>query len=420
MCVPARKVRWIRLHTDDTRTAEPMLPAVSLHILGNFELIVGEQHASALEDHPSRLRSLLCYLVLHRDRAVTHDELIENFYSDETQRDPVGALKMQILRLRALLRPLMGEDVSPIRSHRGSYQWDASLPCEVDAEHFEMLCFAAEEPQRSDSERRELYREAMALYRGNVHLEKNEPLWNRTLGTCYFTRYLTAAQKCAALLIDGGEYAEAEALSLRAIAMDPLNESLYAAAIRAMLRQKKYAEARRQYLALADLLHRELGVRPSEELQQLYAQCAKEERSGTQDLGTVMSILGAEEAAQRGAFYCSFDQFKSVYQLELRRMQRSGECMHVLMLTVSGAGGKPLSAKTAYTLMPMVQQSLLESLRQSDVVAQFSASQFIVLLPCANYENSMMVSRRIMDSYRNANPRSAAQLSCQIREPGSL
>lgn len=303
MCVPARKVRWIRLHTDDTRTAEPMLPAVSLHILGNFELIVGEQHASALEDHPSRLRSLLCYLVLHRDRAVTHDELIENFYSDETQRDPVGALKMQILRLRALLRPLVGEDVSPIRSHRGSYQWDASLPCEVDAEHFEMLCFAAEEPQRSDSERRELYREAMALYRGNVHLEKNEPLWNRTLGTCYFTRYLTAAQKCAALLIDGGEYAEAEALSLRAIAMDPLNESLYAAAIRAMLRQKKYAEARRQYLALADLLHRELGVRPSEELQQLYAQCAKEERSGTQDLGTVMSILGAEEAAQRGAFY---------------------------------------------------------------------------------------------------------------------
>lgn len=403
----------------DHMAKTPKNSLISVQILGNFDLSVGDQSVAALHEHPSRLRSLLCYLILHRDRAVTHNELIETFYSDEKQRDPTGALKMQILRLRTLLRPLLGDSVSPILGHRGSYQWNPALDCLVDAEQFESLCLAAEEGQKRDEERLSIYRRAIPLYRGSLHLEKSEPLWNRSLSARYFNCYLAAVQKYAALLEKCGDDAEVETICLHAITMDPLNESLYAPAMRAMLHRGKFTDARRHYLSLAELLHRELGVRPSEELQQLYSLCSKEDGPQEQDLSTVISSLSAHSEL-RGAFFCNFDHFKDIYQLEVRRIQRSGECMHVLMLTIMGANGKPLSAKGAKALMASVQESVLQSLRQSDVVAQCSINQFIILLLCADYENSVMVSRRIMDTYYANNPQSAARLVCQIREPELL
>ena len=37
----------------------------------------------------SRLKNILCYLIFHRERPVSHDELIETFYENENQRDAV-------------------------------------------------------------------------------------------------------------------------------------------------------------------------------------------------------------------------------------------------------------------------------------------------------------------------------------------
>lgn len=406
------------MHTVPAANGQQEVP-VSLQILGQFELTIMGQGVPALNDRPSRLRSLLCYLILHRDRAVTHRELIEAFYSDENQRDPEGALKMQIMRLRGVLYPLLKEDTPPIISSRGTYQWSSALPCRVDAERFEALCSEAEAPGVSDDRRLSIYREALPLYRGVLELEKNDSLWCHTCSTHYFSRYLAAVPLCATLLLADGQAAEAEALCLSAISMDALNESLYIPAIQAMLQQNKYAEARRTYIHLSELLHRELGVRPSEELQKLYTQSMKEGSPGEQDLNTVMSALRAGGEGC-GAFFCGIEQFKSIYQLELRRIHRSGECLHIIMLTVAGADGESLPARVAGSLMPTVQDSVVGSLRQSDVVAQYSASQFIILLPGANYENSVMVSRRIMDAYQVKHPQSAARLSCQIREPELL
>lgn len=389
---------------------------VSLRILGRFELTVFGQSVPALNERPSRLRSLLCYLILHRSRAVTHAELIETFYGDEDQRDPEGALKMQILRLRNLLRPLLCDGSTPILSHRGSYQWAPSLPCEVDAEQFESLCAAADDPARCADERLALFESLLPLYRGALTLERNDSIWSRTRSAHYFSLYLTAVQQCAELLLSAGRHADAEALCTDAIASDPMNETLYVPALRAMIGQKKYAEARRAYIYLSELLHRELGVRPSEALQQLYAQCMREDAPAQQDLDTVMETLYAYEE-HFGALYCGIEQFRSIYQLELRRIRRSGECLHIVMLTVTGADGAALPTGAASGLMESVRRSVVGSLRQSDVVAQYSATQFIILLPCANYENSVMVSRRIVNAYRVNNPRSAARISCQVREP---
>ena len=59
--------------------------------------------------------SVLCYLILHRNRSVSQAELIDVFWSDEESKNPRAALKVLILRIRDLLAPLCE---NPIVSQR--------------------------------------------------------------------------------------------------------------------------------------------------------------------------------------------------------------------------------------------------------------------------------------------------------------
>ena len=55
------------------------------------------------------------------------------------------------------------------------------------------------------------------------------------------------------------------------------------------------------------------------------------------------------------------------------------------------------------------------SLRRGDVVAPCSVSQYILMLPQANYENSCMVCQRILLSFARRYPHSPAKLHYSVQ-----
>lgn len=404
----------LELHTQ----TDPVTPSadahVQLHILGKFDLRAGNEGLSGSMNHSAKLRNLLCYFILNRHRAIPQTELIETFYEDENQTNPGGALKMQVMRLRNMLSPLLPEGVSAITSRRGSYQWNPELTCWVDVQEFEQLCLAAQREGQSEKALLSLYRQAMDLYQGEPVLEKDSFLWSKVLVSRCHSLYISAVENYAQLLYDAEQYSEVEDVCLNTISHDLTNETLYIILIRALLKQKKYAEARAHYVNIVDALHRELGVRPSPELQQLYNLCTEEEMPWEQDLGIILASM-RDPLDKRLAFLCGFEQFKNIYQLEMRRALRSGGCLHVTLLTVSGRNGKPLPAHTNNTVMETVQQVIIQNLRQSDVVARYSSCQFIIMLPNANEEDSNMVMNRIINAYQAFNPRNALKFSFQVR-----
>lgn len=388
---------------------------IHINILGTFDLRVNGSSLSGLNRPTSKLRSILCYLILYRDRAVTQAELIEAFYEDENQSNPAGALKMQIMRIRNLLGQLMDSSVSPILSHRGGYQWNPEISCVVDAEEFERLCMEAELPQFSDEEKMDRYRQAVELYKGEPLLESDDLLWSQTLCARYSNRYITAVENYAQLLWVAGRYPMIEELCLQAIQTDPTNERLHILMIRALLRQNKHTQARSHYKSTVDMLYHTLGVRPSPELEQLYAYSEEGEKPWETDLGSIMKRMRNPDGP-RTAFFCGFEQFKCIYQLEVRRALRTGACMHIALLTVLGSDGKILPAQNNSLVMERVQQTVVKNLRQSDVVSRYSNCQFIIMLPSANQEDSCMVMERILRVYHSNNPYTVIRLSYQVRE----
>ncbi len=292
------------------KSAEPSVYAgtVSISLLGGFSL---EMNGATLTDDINRslkLWSVLAYLVLHRNRPVPQSEFIELFWPEDNSSNPVNALKTLLYRIRAMLEPLFGPEVQPILAQRGAYSWNPAVTCELDADRFEALCFQASNEDLPDAARIELYRQAVALYQGDLLPKLNHQMWLIPLSVHYHTLYLEAVKALAALLDRAELFDEMQLVCQRASSLDNLDEGLHTLIVRSLLRQGKDAAALDHYEKATDLLYRNLGVRPSEELRALYTEIMATEKTLETDLGAIMADL-KETAARPGAFVCEYGFF---------------------------------------------------------------------------------------------------------------
>lgn len=378
--------------------------------------------AASLTDESNRslkLWSVLAYLILHRNRAVPQSEFIEVFWPEDHSANPVNALKTLLYRIRAMLSPLFGPDEEPILARRGAYAWNNALPCTLDADRFEALCRQGADPRLPAPVRMEHYRQAELLYKGDLLPKLSHQIWLVPLSVHYHSLYITAVKDFAVLLEAAGRYEEMYRACARASEMDGLDERLHILAIRALLGLGRNAAALERYETATDQLYRSLGVRPSEELRDLYRDIMAMERDLETDLGAIMADL-QEAAARPGAFLCGYGFFKDVYRLEARRAMRSGACIHLCLVTVTLPDGGQPGLKLLAAAMDRLEEILVGNLRRGDVVAKYSVAQYVVMLPAANFEDSNKVMDRVVRAFHQRHRHSNVTLSVRVREIGLM
>lgn len=392
-----------------------IVKTVSVSLLGGFAL---EVDGASLTDDINRslkLWSVLAYLTLHRERAVPQSEFIELFWPDDHSSNPVNALKTLLHRIRAMLEPLFGQEIQPILSQRGAYIWNPAVGCTLDIDRFEELCRLGGDTQRTAEERMTSYREAVELYKGDLLPKLSHQMWLVPMAVRYHTAYIAAVKDFAVLLDEAALYEEMHEVCARASDLDNLDEGLHTLIVRALLRQGKDAAALEHYEKATDLLYRNLGVRPSEELRSLYKEIMATEKTLETDLGVIMNDL-REAAARPGAFVCEYGFFKEAYRLEVRRAIRSGTCVHLCLITVSLPDGGMPQLKVLSNTMDQLLDVLVNNLRRGDVVSKFSGAQYVIMLPAANYEDSNMVMDRVVRAFYQQHRRSFLKLTVRVRE----
>lgn len=122
-----------------------------------------------------------------------------------------------------------------------------------------------------------------------------------------------------------------------------------------------------------------------------------------------------ESAGAQGALYCEYDFFHLLYQVQARAMLRSGDVVHIALLSVHTRGKTPLTRRSLDTAMDNLQDVIVHSLRQGDIVTKCSVSQFIIMLPHANYENSGAVCDRILRAFGRKYPHSPASVTFSVQ-----
>ena len=392
-------------------------PSITVYVsmLGGLRLEVEGKVLTDQVNRSQKLWNVLCYLLLHRDRDVTQAELVELLWPGENSSNPINALKTLLYRVRSLLEPMFPDGVAPILSKRGAYCWNPAVDCQLDIDRFDALYARAGQSGLSDAARLECFQALARLYRGDFLPKQSGNLWVVPLSARYHARYLDVVKRCAALLEKAGRFEEMTALCARASALDELDEELHILIVRSLIHQGKETEALEAYEKATDLLYRNLGVTPSEELRALYSAIMDTEESLETDLAVIQA--GLKETAKRpGAFVCEYGFFREAYRLEARRAERNGTCVHLALITVSLPGGGMPELGMLNTTMDQLLDILVRSLRRGDVVSRYSGAQYVVMLPAANYEDATMVMQRVVNAFYRQHRRNFLKLSCRVRE----
>lgn len=390
-------------------------PTLQVQMLGQFTLRYGDRTISDSDDRSRRVWSLLAYMLYNHGRSFAQEELIHLYWSNgEKSADPGNALKSIFHRIRTALDKLQpGLGRLLIRRKAGRYFWNNVIPLSLDTEDFEAHFHAAEAAEDDDVRLAE-YQAALALYTGDPLPRMTDEIWTIPIVAYYHSLYTRAAAGAIELLEKQERTAEAVALCRRAIHIEPYQEDLYEHLMRGLLRTGDMKGAMSVYEEMSELLFAHFGVMPSETLRTLYRQATRTVNDRTLTMDEVCSQL-AEPAPHGGAMVCEYDFFKILYRAEARSIARNGHSANICLLSVSGKDGEMLARRSLDPAMNNLQVLVQNNLRRGDVIAQCSISQYIILLPQANYENSRMVADRLVSAFYRRYPHSPARLRYTVQ-----
>lgn len=390
-------------------------PTLQVQMLGQFTLRYGDRTISDSDDRSRRVWSLLAYMLYNHGRSFAQEELIHLYWSNsEKSADPGNALKSIFHRIRTALDKLQpGLGRLLIRRKAGRYFWNNAMPLSLDIEDFEAH-FHAAEAAGDDDVRLAEYQAALTLYAGDPLPRMTDEIWTIPIVAYYHSLYTRAAAGAIELLEKQERTAEAVALCRRAIHIEPYQEDLYEHLMRGLLRTGDMKGAMSVYEEMSELLLAHFGVMPSETLRTLYRQATRTVNDRTLTMDEVCSQL-AEPAPHGGAMVCEYDFFKILYRAEARSIARNGHSANICLLSVSGKDGEMLARRSLDPAMNNLQVLVQNNLRRGDVIARCSISQYIILLPQANYENSRMVADRLVSAFYRRYPHSPARLRYTVQ-----
>lgn len=390
-------------------------PTLQVQMLGQFTLRYGDRTISDSDDRSRRVWSLLAYMLYNHGRSFAQEELIRLYWSNsEKSADPGNALKSIFHRIRTALDKLQpGLGRLLIRRKAGRYFWNNVMPLSLDIEDFEAH-FHAAEAAGDDDVRLAEYQAALALYAGDPLPRMTDEIWTIPIVAYYHSLYTRAAAGAIELLEKQERTAEAVALCRRAIHIEPYQEDLYEHLMRGLLRTGDMKGAMSVYEEMSEQLFAHFGVMPSETLRTLYRQATRTVNDRTLTMDEVCSQL-AEPAPHGGAMVCEYDFFKILYRAEARSIARNGHSANICLLSVSGKDGEMPARRSLDPAMNNLQVLVQNNLRRGDAIARCSISQYIILLPQANYENSRMVADRLVSAFYRRYPHSPARLRYTVQ-----
>ncbi len=383
-----------------------------INMFGEFSLRMGEHRISDSDNRSRKVWLLLAYLICRRGRVISRKELIQLLWGDESSNNPENALKTTFHRVRTLLNqlsPAAGHDL--ILWQNGGYTWNLKIPMTVDTDEFDRLC---QTDKGDEAAWLQASTRALELYQGDFLSNLASEAWIMPVTAYYHNLYIQLILDTAPILSGAGRNQEAAAICRKALTLEPYHEPLHRYLMQALIAAGDQKGAAAVYEELQQQLFTELGIQPSDETKALYRSAAHSLSPQIMPMDLVLESLQETNAAP-GALRCEFDYFKVLCHAQARAMLRSGKATHLALLSVAGSGNQPLSKRSLEKAMEHLGEQIACSLRRGDTFSQCSVSQYIIMLPQANYENSCMVCQRVINAFLRRHPHSPAKIQFVVQ-----
>lgn len=383
------------------------METIHICMLGDFSLQAGENKITDTDTRGKRCWHLMAYLICQQGRPVSQNRIIELLWGDEPNcANPENSLRTTLHRTRTILDGLWkGAGKELIRFKENGYAWNDKVEITTDFQRFEELC------QKTSLD---AWLEALELYRGDFLQRYSTEGWVIPLTTHFHNLFLDISAAAAQQLSQENRHSEAAAICRRAAAVEPYHEPLHRMLMQELAAAGDQAGAKGVYDALSKRLFDDFGVRPNEQTRAAYRQAVHSPTDRTLPIDEVLEHLQEPEPVA-GALQCDYDYFKILCHVESRAMERSGSATHILLFSLTSGTSEPLSKRSQERIMGQLGQSIRMNLRRGDTFSRCSVSQYIIMLPKANYENSTMVCRRLLGAFHKAHPHVTAKINYMIQ-----
>lgn len=381
-----------------------MEEAITIHfeLLGTFSC--GEASGGGNGKNTAAGRkamSVLQYLIVNHTRNISSQELIGQFWADQSI-DPANALKNMVFKVRSILKAMFPDQENMLITLPGCYAWNPALRLELDSERFERACMEAK--GRSGEEVMEKLLEAVFLYKGDF-LSGNDSDWALSLRRYYQTLYLDACKEVLPVLQKQERWTELLGICEQACSVDFATDDFVVYQMQALTAIGQPGRAVERYKIFREMLWQEFEIAPAEHVEQAYALASSMCRDNRDDQDILEMV--AEGKTDRKAFFCTFGTFRNIVALEKRHLLRT---QGVSTLVIVSLGNKVTPTTDARRL----EKVLLEGLRVGDPVARVDAASYILLLTGTSVENAEIVTERINRTFHKAYSHSRACISFRM------
>jgi DNA-binding SARP family transcriptional activator len=245
-----------------------------LRLFGTFQLEFEAGKAVFLPT--KKTKALLAYLAYHDKQPHERAKLAALFWADSAETQARESLRQTLSLLR---RALSGIHADPLLTHGDTVALN-SRAFSIDTVEFEQLA----KGEAADLDR------AIQLYRGEFleGFDLRAPefeTWLLLVRQQLNERVIKSLNRLLVYHIGAGDVERGISIATRILSLDPLQESAHRSLMELYGKQRRYADALRQYRICSEVLSQQLGVEPEAATTVLYRQI-REQRNRPRETET--------------------------------------------------------------------------------------------------------------------------------------
>ncbi|MXQ74280.1 tetratricopeptide repeat protein [Clostridiaceae bacterium DONG20-135] len=374
----------------------------------NFTMSYQGENIKINEAATKQLTILLEILFLNLNQPVPRDKLINYLWQDSD--NPSNVLKFSIFRLRKMLSGIESlKDVEFVQTTKQGYLLNQNIPIKTDVQTVDELWKQINNKDARQETIIQCAQQIVDVYKGRLYVDAPDQLWLQELQNEYHNIFQSCISKISEYYLHMQDYHKVISVMQKAIAIDPYFEDAYYYYIQALIETNRYKEALDLYKNVQDQFYQSVGQPLSLKMKSLYKIIIANDEQEEINLKTLKTQLESD-IDRSGAFYCDYEFFKHIYQVELRNIKRKCREQYLVVFEIStDLDDEPLRA-----IMTKLTKIIQNSLRMGDVYSRINKTQIVLLLPCETIDNGYAVIQRITQQFYRKVTRKQAKLHYHI------
>lgn len=375
---------------------------LEIFTLGKFLVRRDEEIISEHKSQSNKIWELFQYFLSKSSETLSPEQIIKDLDFDMELLDAKNTLENRIYRLRRILATGQKYKTDEyIYFRTGGYGLRLDSSCWVDFKVFQEGCEKGQKLARTGKKMDSLdcILPALELYQGDYLNKQKNPHWAVSSQVKYRQLYLETFNLACQLLEEYQEYQKIEDLCQRAVQIEPFEERPHYILIETLMKRGHKRKARQHY-SLVQTLFAEQGVDPFPQLGKILLENDSSNVSlsrGVTNLDQIKEEINLGNSSS-DVKIVSPQLCRHFADTLYRRCQRENKKLYLVSVVLEFCHNDFTEEEEEHHIN-YLKNAFKQSLRSCDIVCEWTAQQYLILLSSIQERKILDILDRIEKKY---------------------